>query len=75
MEREYAVPARAVVLAAMNYGVKQPDLPPHPLRHVKPGSVSRRGHPTPDEKRLIRVSVKAVFAEFVMALEQTGGRP
>ena len=68
--------ARAVVLAAMNYGVKKLNLPPHPLRHVKPGSVSRRERIlTPDEKRLIRASVKGVFAELVTALEHTGARP
>jgi integrase len=68
--------ARAVVLAAMNYGVKKLNLPFHPLRHVKPGTVSRRERIlTAEEKVKIRQAIKGVFGELTLAIEQTGARP
>jgi integrase len=68
--------ARAIVLACLNYGVKKLNMPPHPLTHVRPGSVgSRERYLTPEERCTIRGAVKGTFAEYVFALEQTGARP
>jgi integrase len=68
--------ARAIVLAALNYGVKKLNMPPHPLQHVRPGTVgNRERYLTEDERKAIRGTVKGVFADYVFALEQTGARP
>jgi integrase len=68
--------AKAIVLAVLNYGVKKLNMPPHPLRHVKPGGVgNRERYLTEEERKKIRGAVKGVFAEYVFALEQTGARP
>jgi integrase len=70
------VRARAVVLAAMNYGVRKLNLPPHPLRHVRPGTVTRRERILSDEERqAVRQAVSGCFADYVKALELTGARP
>lgn len=68
--------AKAIVLAVLNFGVKKLGLPSHPLKHVRPGTVGRRErYLTPEERGTIRQTVKGCFAEYVMALEQTGARP
>ncbi|HZY87255.1 MAG TPA: hypothetical protein VFE78_20635 [Gemmataceae bacterium] len=67
------VRARAIVLAALNHSVRKLNLPNHPLRHVRPGTVERRErYLTPEERKAIREGVKGVFAEYVLALELTG---
>ncbi len=68
--------ARAIVLAALNYGFKKLNMPQHPLQHVQPGSIpNRERYLTEDERKAIRSAVKGVFAEYIMALELTGARP
>ena len=68
--------ARAIVLACLNYGVKKLGMPTHPLRHVRPGTVtSRERYLTADERQKIHEAVTGVFADYVFALEQTGARP
>jgi integrase len=68
--------AKAIVLACLNYGIKKLNMPPHPLQHVKPGSIpNRERYLTEEERQKIRGAVKGVFAEYVFALEQTGARP
>ena len=43
------------MLACLNYGVKDLNLPPHPLKHLKPGSVTnRQRYLTAEERELIR---------------------
>jgi integrase len=70
------VRARAVVLAALNYGVKKLNLPGHPLRHVRPGTVERREKVlTEKERRKIRAAAQAPFDDYMRALELTGARP
>jgi integrase len=68
--------ARAIVLACLNYGVRKLNMPPHRLQHVKPGSIpNRERYLTEEERKMIRAAVSGVFAEYVLALEQTGARP
>jgi integrase len=68
--------AKAIVLACLNYGVRKLNLPPHPLRHVRPGTVGRREHYlTPEERKKIKEAVRGSFADYVFALEHTGARP
>lgn len=68
--------AKAIVLAALNYGTRKLGLGPHPLAHVRPGSVgSRERYLTPEEREKIRQAVSGPFAEYIFALEQTGARP
>jgi integrase len=70
------VRAKAVVLACLNYGVKKLNLPGHPLRNTRPGTCgSRERYLTPEERRKIHEAVDGPFAEYIMALEQTGARP
>ena len=70
------VRAKAVVLACLNYGVKKLNIPAHPLTHVRPGSVTaREKYLTAEERAQIRAAVKGVFADYILALEQTGARP
>ncbi len=70
------VRAKAIVLAALNYGVRKLGLPMHPLAHVRPGTVgSREKYLTAEERQKIRAAVNGVFADYVYALEQTGARP
>jgi integrase len=70
------VRAKAIVLAALNYGVRKLGMPMHPLAHVRPGTVgSREKYLTDEERRKIRAAVKGVFADYIFALEQTGARP
>jgi integrase len=68
--------ARAIVLACLNYGVKKLNMPPHPLGHVRPGSVgSRERYLTPEERARVHNAVQGAFSEYVFVLEQTGARP
>jgi integrase len=68
--------ARAIVLACLNYGTRKLNLPPHPLAHVRPGTVgSRERYLTAEEREKIRGAVKGCFADYILALEQTGARP
>jgi integrase len=70
------VRARAIVLACLNYGVKKLGMPAHPLRHVRPGAVtSRERYLTAGERQRILGAVKGPFADYVLALDQTGARP
>jgi integrase len=70
------VRAKAIVLATLNYGLKKLGLPSHPLIHVRPGTVtSRDRYLTEMERQRIRTAVKGVFADYILALEQTGARP
>jgi integrase len=70
------VRAKAIVLAALNYGLKKLNLPSHPLRHVRPGTCgSRDRYLTAEERQKIRDAVKGPFADYLFALEQTGARP
>ncbi len=69
--------AKAIVLAAMNYGVKKLGLPPHPLRHVKPGTVgSRTRYLSPDDRGRIKEALAGTtLLDYVRFLELTGCRP
>jgi integrase len=64
------------VLAALNFGVRKLNLPPHPLRHVRPGTCERRDRVLSEqERRAIREAVTGAFADYARALELTGARP
>jgi hypothetical protein len=66
--------AKAIVLAALNYGVKKLNMPPHPLTHVRPGTVDRRDRILTEAERLkVRAAVSGSFGDFIVALELTGG--
>lgn len=70
------VRAKAVVLACLNFGVKKGHLDRHPLKQVRPGTVTnRQRYLTAAEREMIRGLVKGPFADYVLALEQTGARP
>ena len=68
--------AKAIVLAALNYGTRKLGLGPHPLVHVRPGTVgSRERYLAADERERIHQAVTGPLADFIFALEQTGARP
>jgi integrase len=70
------VRAKAIVLAALNYGVKKLNLPGHPLRNTRPGTCgSRDRYLTEEERRKIREAIKGPFADYVLMVERTGARP
>jgi integrase len=70
------VRAKAIVLAALNHGIKKLGMPVHPLMHVRPGTCgSRDRYLTLEEREKIRIAVKGAFADYIFALEQTGARP
>ncbi|HKI37661.1 MAG TPA: tyrosine-type recombinase/integrase [Gemmataceae bacterium] len=51
-------------------------MPPHPLMHVRPGTVgSRERYLTPEERTRVHEAVRGAFSEYVFVLEQTGARP
>jgi integrase len=66
---------KAVVLAALNFGVKKLGMPPHPLAHVKPGTVDRREKTLTKGERERLKAVTGPFADYLTALELTGARP
>ena len=70
------VRAKAIILACLNYGIRKLNLSTHPLRHVRPGTcTSRDRYLTAEERQQIRVASHGAFADYLLALEQTGARP
>lgn len=71
-----ACSARTTVLACLNWAVAQGYIDSHPLGKLKRGSHKKRERVlSPEERQLIRDSVKPDFRDFLFALEQTGARP